>query len=718
MADKIVKVPVILQMEAVECGAASLAMVLAYYRKWVPLEQVRSDCGVSRDGSNAANIVKAAELYGLEAKARFLTLEKLKEKPSCPCIIWWNYNHFVVLDGFTKKGAAKLNDPAMGRVEVSEEAFAKSYSLTCIELQPGPDFIPEGKRASVLSFLLERSRGNLKPLLFVMLATLPAAVTGILIPQFSRIYTDRILSGKNPEWLFGFLVLLAALIIFQLFAEIIRIYAVIRATGKLSIGSSASFLWHVFQLPMDFFAQRMAGDIASRQSENDKVSNVLVTKIAPTLIQLVLLVFYVIVMIQYSFTLTLVGLLTVCLNLYLFRYISEKRMEILRSQSRDKNLASAVLTTGIRMIETIKASGAENGFFASWSDFQASAHRAQVSYEKIDQFLSPLPSLIQQISNVVVLSLGTYLMIRGSMTAGAFLAFQALLTAFYAPANNLLSAGESIQETRTSMERIEDVLHYPAGLSIEEPDPSLLRGAEKLSGELKLENVTFGYSPLDEPLIRDFSLDVKAGAMIALVGFSGSGKSTITKLIAGLYKPWSGSITFDGKTHDQILRPVFNGSVAVVDQDVTLFNDTVASNIKMWDESIAEFEMILAARDADIHEDILKRKNSYHHRLEEGGRDLSGGQRQRLEIARALATDPTIIVMDEATSALDAATEQAVAKSVRDRGITCIIVAHRLSTIRDCDEIIVLDHGLVAERGTHDELMDKGGLYRRLVTTE
>ncbi len=718
MADKIVKVPVILQMEAVECGAAALAMVLAYYKKWVPLEQVRSDCGVSRDGSNAANIVKAAKFYGLEAKGRLLTLEKLKEDHSCPCILWWNHNHFVVLDGFTSKGAAKLNDPAMGRVEVSAEAFEKSYSLMCIELKPGPDFVPEGKRASVLSFLLKRGRDNLKPLLFVMLSALPAAVTGILIPQFSRIYTDRILSGENPEWLFGFLVLLAALIIFQLFAEIIRIYAVIRATGKLSISSSASFLWHVFLLPMDFFAQRMAGDIASRQSENDKVSDVLSNKIAPTLIQFVLLIFYVIVMAKYSLVLTLVGLLTVCLNLYMFRYISEKRMEILRSQSRDKNLALAVLTTGIRMIETIKASGAENGFFSSWSDYQASAHRAQVSYEKIDRFLSPLPSLIQQISDVFVLSLGTYLMIRGSMTAGAFLAFQALLLAFYAPANSLLTAGENIQETRASMERIGDVLNYQAGRNIEATDPSLLIGAQKLSGELKLENVTFGYSPLEEPLIKDFSMSARPGAMIALVGFSGSGKSTIARLIAGLYKPWSGSITFDGKTHDQILRPVFSGSAAVVDQEVTLFNDTIASNIKMWDESIADFEMIMAARDADIHEDILKRKGSYHHRLEEGGRDLSGGQRQRLEIARALATDPSIIVMDEATSALDAATEQAVAQSIRDRGITCIIIAHRLSTIRDCDEIIVLDRGLVAERGTHNELMDKGGLYRRLVATE
>ena len=718
MSDKLVKVPVILQMEAVECGAASLAMVLAYYKKWIPLEQVRIDCGVSRDGSNAANIVQAAKSYGLEAKARLLTVEKLKENAACPCILWWNHEHFVVLDGFTSKGTAKLNDPAVGRVEVSAEAFAKKYSLMCIELKPGPDFVPGGKRASVFSFLRERGRDNLKALLFVMLAALPPAVTGLLIPQFARIYTDHILSGENPEWLFGFLVLFAALILFQFFAETIRIYSIIRSTGKLSIGSSASFLWHVFRLPLDFFAQRMTGDIASRQSENDKVSNVLVSRIAPTLIQMVLLIFYVVVMVRYSLVLTLVGLFTVVLNLYLVRYISEKQMEISRSQSRDKNLASAVLMNGIRMIETIKAAGAENGFFTNWSDHQASSHRAQVSGEKIEQYLSPLPSLIQQISDVIVLSLGTFLMIRGTMTAGAFLAFQALLSAFYTPANKLLAAGKSIQETRTSMERIEDVLNYPPALDLSAPDPSLLKGAEKLSGELKMENVTFGYSPLAEPLIRDFSADIKPGAMIALVGFSGSGKSTIAKLIAGLYKPWSGSITFDGKTHDEILRPVFTGSVAVVDQDVVLFNDTIASNIKMWDESIADFEMILAARDADMHEGILKRKGAYQHRLEEGGRDLSGGQRQRLEIARALAVDPTIIVMDEATSALDAATEQAVAQSIRARGITCIIVAHRLSTIRDCDEIIVLDHGLITERGTHEKLMEKGGLYSRLVTTE
>ena len=510
------------------------------------------------------------------------------------------------------------------------------------------------------------------------------------------------------------------MIAFQAVAQVFNKYAMLRVAGKMASVSNASFLWHVFRMPMDFFAQRMAGDLSSRQSENDTVSRTMVTQMAPTVINLVLLVFYLVVMLRYSVALTFVGILTVAANMGIVQMIARKRVEIARVQKREESKVYATTVSGVDMIETIKASGAENGFFERWAGFQASANRCKTEFSRVNQFLGPLPALIQQISSVVVLSLGAWLMIHGHMTAGVFLAFQSLLTAFLKPVNSLLAAGSNIQEMRSSLERIDDVMKYPAEIR-EEKDASLadeLRDAQKLTGAVKLENVTFGYSMLAEPLIRDFSLTLKPGSRIALVGGSGSGKSTIAKLVSGLYKPWSGSITFDGKSIDEIPHEIFTGSLSVVDQEVMLFADTIENNIKMWDSTILDFDVVLAARDAGIHDDILRRKGGYRHMLEEGGRNLSGGQRQRMEIARVLAGDPSIIIMDEATSALDAKTEFEVSEAIRERGITCIIVAHRLSTIRDCDEIIVLDRGRVAERGTHKTLMANGGLYSRLVMTE
>ena len=713
----VAKVPVVMQMEALECGAASLAMILAYYDKWIPLEQVRSDCGVSRDGSNAANVLRAARSYGMIAKGYRYEPEELKKYGKFPCIVLWNFNHFVVLNGF-KKDKAVLNDPAKGNYTVSMKVFDESFTGICLMFEPGDNFEPSGKPKSMMSFARERMKGSAVAVAFVILTSIISNLIGIINPAFSRIFLDRLLTGVNPEWFMPFIMALALIGIIQLVVSWISAVYSLKINGKMDAVGNTTFMWKVLRMPMEFFSQRMAGDICQRQSSNSNIAKTLVSTFAPLLLNTIMMIFYLVVMLRYSLVLTLIGLISIVVNFFVSRIISAKRVNITRVQMRDAGKLAGTTVAGIEMIETIKAAGAENGFFEKWAGYQASVNTAQVKYARLNQYLGLIPSAVSGITNIAVLMLGVYLVIQGEFTIGMVMAFQGFLSSFQAPAMTLISAGQTMQEMRTEMERIEDVMKYPTDVEYAEDEKDDGREYSKLSGNIELKNITFGYSKLAKPLISDFNLTLKPGQRIALVGGSGSGKSTIAKLISGLYKPWSGEILFDGKPMSEIDREVFTGSLAVVDQDIILFEDTIANNIKMWDKSIEDFEMIMAARDAQIHEDIMQRENGYQYKITEGGKDFSGGQRQRLEIARVLAQDPTIVILDEATSALDAKTEYEVVKAIKDRGITCIVVAHRLSTIRDCDEIIVLDYGEVKERGTHEELMKQGGLYTKLVTSE
>ena len=712
-----VKVPVVMQMEALECGAASLTMILAYYGKWIPLEQVRADCGVSRDGSNAKNILKAARSYGLAAKGYRYEPEGLKENGKFPCIIHWNFNHFVVLDGF-KGSKAYLNDPAKGSYSVPMEIFDKSFTGICLMFEPAESFVPGGAPKSILTFAKKRLKEAKAAMVFVALTTLITALLGIITPAFSRIFMDRLLTGENPEWFLPFIFALGGISLIQLIVEWMKAVYSLKINGQLSAVGSTAYMWKVLRMPMEFFSQRMAGDIQQRQRMNASVAQSLAETFAPLALNTVMLVFYFVVMLRYSLILTLVGVASIVINFVVSRIISNKRMNITRVQLRDAGKLAGATVTGIEMVETIKASGAENGFFEKWAGYQASVNTQQVRFERLNQYLGMIPELVSSLANIAVLILGVYFTINGKFTVGMIMAFQGFLGSFTAPAQTLISAGQTLQEMRTQMERVEDVMEYPTDVNCSRD--GILEDAEysKLSGSVELKNVTFGYSRLAKPLIRDFNLTLKAGSRVAFVGTSGCGKSTLSKLISGLYQPWEGEILFDGKPIEKIDRSVFTGSLVVVDQDIILFEDTIANNIKMWDSSIEDFEIIMAARDAQLHEDIMQRDGGYSYKITEGGKDFSGGQRQRMEIARVLAQDPTIIILDEATSALDAKTEFEVVRSIKDRGITCIVVAHRLSTIRDCDEIIVLDNGEVVERGTHDELYAKGGVYTQLVTNE
>jgi len=719
----VAKVPVIMQLEALECGAACLAMLMAYYDKWVPLEQVRSDCGVSRDGSKAKNVALAAMHYGFEVKAYRYDPETIREEGSFPCIIHWNMNHFVVLNGF-RGNHVYLNDPARGDVTVTMEEFDESFTGVTIIPTPGPDFEPSGKQKSTLDFAKKRLVGAGAAVAFVMITTAMGYLFGIINSFTSRIFMDRLLTGVNPDWVDPFMAMMIGLAILQLIVAWAQAVYSLKINGKMAVIGSTTYLWKVLRLPMNFFSQRQAGDIQGRLALNASIAGTLVNTLAPLLINTAMAVFYLAVMLKQNVPLTLIGLTALVINIAVSRFVSKQRVNITRVQMRDQAKLASTKASGISMIETIKSSGAEAGFFQKWAGYQASVNTQTVKVNKTNLLIGKIPLLLTDIANYGVLVLGVYLTMRGEYTLGGVLMFQGFLSSFMSPAQSLVTAGQTFQEMRTQMERVEDVMEYPEDDALkaykDDADDAKTETLplSKLRGSLELKNVTFGYSKLEAPLIEDFSLSLAPGERVALVGASGCGKSTVAKLVSGLYQPWSGEILFDGKPRSAYPRDVLVGSLAVVDQDITIFEDTIAANITMWDSTIQDFEVIMAARDAQLHDDIAKLPGGYQHKLSSGGKNLSGGQRQRMEIARVLAQDPTIVIMDEATSALDARTEHEVVNAIHERGITCVVIAHRLSTVRDCDEIIMLDRGKVVERGTHDELTAKGGAYAELVASE
>ena len=705
------KTPTILQMEAVECGAASLAMVLGYYGKFVPLEELRIACGVSRDGSKASNLIKAARAYGLDAKGFKKEPDGLK-KMQGPMIVHWNFNHFLVVEGF-KNGKVYLNDPANGPRIVSEEEFDHSFTGVVLTFKEGESFEKSGSKTSIFTSLKKRLKGSEVAIAFTVLIGMGMVIPGLVIPVFTKIYIDDILLANRANWLGPLLLGMGITALLRGIMTWLQQHYLLRLDTKVRVSTSSQFLWHILRLPAEFFTQRQSGDICSRLQSNDRVATLLSGQLATTAIDIAMIVFYFALMTYYNMTLALVGVAAAVINVIYLKYAATKRVDQNRKLLQDRGKLQGNAMSGLQVMETLKATGSEGDFFAKWAGSQTKVLNTEQKMGVSTQILSAIPVFLTALTNAVVLVLGGFYILNGQLTIGMLVAFQSLMTSFMTPVNNLVSLGSQLQELEGDMNRLDDVFKYQVDEHNNGFDEEF---QEKLSGNVEIKNLSFGYSRLEPALIENFNLTLKPGSRVALIGGSGCGKSTIAKLITGINKPWSGKILFDGIEKEKLSKRVIANSLSVVDQDICMFSGTIRDNLTLWDDDISDFEVVRAAKDACIHNDISARSSGYDHKLDEGGSNFSGGQRQRLEIARALVTNPTIMILDEATSALDPLTEKTVDESIRRRGCTCIIVAHRLSTIRDCDEIIVLDKGKIIQRGTHDELINVEGHYANLIS--
>ncbi len=716
-----IKTPLRLQMEAVECGAACLGIILAQHGLYVPLEQLRYDCDVTRDGSKAGNILKGARGYGLQAKGLKKEVDALTEI-SIPAIIYWNFNHFVVLEGIDRaQNKVWLNDPAEGHREVDWQTLDESFTGVVLTFEPTPEFKKGGTKPDLLGGLLRRLAGYKHDLGYILLVSLVLLLPSLLIPLFAQIFIDNILVERMSDWLMPLLIGMGFTAILRGGGEYLKNHYLLRLETKMSLATASRFFWHVLRLPIDFFQQRYAGDIASRVETNDHLARMLLGDLAKNFLNLLMVVFFFALMLTYSLVLSSIVLAFALLNVWALRFIAEKRVAYYTQMQQAEGKLAGVTMSGLQIMESIKAGGREDDFFKKWAGYLTKMINSEQKLAALSIWLNAIPQFLHAIAIILVLTIGSMYVMEGAITIGMLVAFQSLMESFSAPIEDLLHLGGKFQEAKGDMNRLDDILQAKTDIQTErnalkfEEAPNFNLVTQKLEGHIEFRNVTFGYSRLAPPLIENFNLKIAPGERVALVGGSGSGKSTVAKLLSGLYEPWSGEILLDGVPRQQLPREVINNSLAMVDQDIFLFEGTTKDVLTLWDTTVPDMLITQAAKDAQIHETISSRKNGYESLIAESGRNLSGGQRQRLEIARALVNNPSMLILDEATSALDTQTEKNIETALRRRACSVLVVAHRLSTIRDSDEIIVMRYGQIIERGTHESLKALNASYSALI---
>ena len=719
-----VRTPLMLQQEETECGAVSLGIVLAYFGRWVPMEELREACAVNRDGCDAADISRAARQYGLETQGWRREPEQLRGM-DLPLIIFWEFNHFLVLEGF--RGPDFLvNDPANGHRVIEDEEFDQGFTGVALSFRRGLNFQTGGARPGILPRLWPWLREVTGPLAFALLCGLLLSIPTLTLPLLLSVFVDDVLSGEEPpSWgtaIIAGLAVSGALVYLLTWMRqrCLRLLAV-----RLSVDHADRFMRRLFRLQMGFFTQRFSGDLASRVQLIDEIAVVATTQFAGVLIELTASAVFLVVMFIFDPVLAGVVAAIGAANVVIIRLITRSRVGENRRLQREQGKLQGISMFGLRSIDSIQAVSAENDFFAHWSGYQARELRARQRFAELGHVIASLPGLFLIVSNAAVLGIGGWRVMEGEMTLGVMMGLYVLAANFLLPIGRLVQFSDLFQILEANLQRLEDVLDAPEDRFFQRRNgkPSERNEAFvnqlRLSGQLELRNVRFGYKTGREPLLDDFSLTIEPGQRVAVVGPTGSGKSTLALLVAGVHQPWGGEILLDGQPRTDIPRDLMTSSVAMVDQRIFLFAASVRENITMWNPEIPDQNVIAAAKDADIHEDILARAYGYDSAVEEGGRNFSGGQRQRLEIARALVWNPSLLILDEATSALDPVTEMRIDEALRRRGCSCLIVAHRLSTIRDCDLIVVLERGKEVQRGTHQELMTNAtGLYRRLMEAE
>ena len=712
------KVPLSIKILDKESGAVSMSMIFNYYGLFLNREKAREEAGVTEKGTSADRIQKAMVRNGFDATLKNIEMLEM-EQLFLPAIVKLKNDKFAVVTKISKQNVY-LNDPESGREKISRQEFSNVFAGQLIEAYPNESFQPGGEKGNLLSYIKQWLGKDSKIIVYVFILGLILIIPNIIFPASYKIFLDNILGLQQDYFYKPLIIVLIGLMLFTGALTFIQQRLVTRLEVKMALISSANFFRHLLKLPLPFFLGRFPGELGKRIPLNANLALVFAADLPKIVLNVISIILYSIVMLNYNVLLTIIGVVFSLLSLWSLKVITAKREALNQIIVQNRGKVYNVSMVGLQMIETIKASASENDFFEHWAGYQTNMVNNDQKLGYINKFLDILPAFLKSLNNIVMICLGTLLVIYGSMTIGTLVAFQALMDTFSKPVSDIINNGGKIQDAAAYLTTLKDALDTTEDEVFTEVDinpiTQVTPADAKLNGELELRNVQFGYNKYEEPLIKDFSIKLTPGKSVALVGSSGSGKSTIAKLIVGINKLWGGEILIDGKNIKKYPSVILASSLSMVDQKVFLFNGTVNENITMWNKSTPQEHIVKAAKDACIDDVINERNGSFESIVLEDGKNYSGGQRQRLEIARALVNNPSILILDEATSALDPNSEKVIMNNLKKRACTSLIIAHRLSTIRDCDEIIVLDTGTIVQRGTHEELLkDKKGKYYKLV---